>query len=139
MAGGEASVTTRTSSGSVISCRGGPRHGPPPPPTLGRAPAKPWRASRLTQDVSSAQRSKQRVGHVIDLAIGPRGIARDRERARPEALGFGIAVEAKRAMQRAEHRAARRDAGGGQRGLHGDGVAIETDHEAMIDVRAVAL
>src|SRR5687767_15810706 len=56
MAGGEASVTTRTSSGSVISCRGGPRHGPPHPPTLGRAPAKPWRASKLTQDVSSVDR-----------------------------------------------------------------------------------
>src|SRR5688572_32194712 len=37
----------------LICCRGGPRHGPPHPPTLGRAPAKPWRASRLTQDVSS--------------------------------------------------------------------------------------
>src|SRR2546429_6335265 len=33
--------------------RGGPRHGPPPPPTLGRAPAEPWRASGLIQDVSS--------------------------------------------------------------------------------------
>src|SRR5688572_31804400 len=32
---------------ALISCRGGPRHGPPHPPTLGRAPAKPWRASTL--------------------------------------------------------------------------------------------
>src|SRR6266850_2734470 len=31
----------------------GPRYGPPRPPTLGRAPAEPWRASGLTQDVSS--------------------------------------------------------------------------------------
>src|SRR5256884_5809260 len=35
--------------------RGGPRHGPPHPPTLGRAPAKPWRASTSTQDGSSAR------------------------------------------------------------------------------------
>src|SRR2546425_8543738 len=37
----------------LIGRRGGPRHGPPHPPTLGRAPAKPWRASGLIQDVSS--------------------------------------------------------------------------------------
>src|SRR5467141_140752 len=36
-----------------INHRGGPRHGPPHPRTLGRAPAEPWRASGLTQDVSS--------------------------------------------------------------------------------------
>src|SRR6267143_4742553 len=36
-----------------INHRGGPRHGPPHPPTLGRAPAESWRASALTQDVSS--------------------------------------------------------------------------------------
>src|SRR3989441_10857647 len=54
--------------GSVVACsrartvspsrarvmrRGGPRHGPPPPPTLGRAPAEPWRASGWIEDVSS--------------------------------------------------------------------------------------
>src|SRR5438093_2505264 len=39
---------------SLIGRRGGPRHGPPHPPTLGRAPAKPWRASTSTQDRSSA-------------------------------------------------------------------------------------
>src|SRR5882724_4577263 len=38
--------------GRVIR-RGGPRYGPPHPPSLGRAPAQPWRASGLTQDVSS--------------------------------------------------------------------------------------
>src|SRR5207249_7634784 len=37
----------------LIDCRGGPRYGPPHPPSLGRAPAQPWRASGLTQDVSS--------------------------------------------------------------------------------------
>src|SRR2546422_11237620 len=37
----------------VISRRGGPRYGPPRPPSLGRAPAQPWRASGSTQDVSS--------------------------------------------------------------------------------------
>src|SRR6266566_4357475 len=37
----------------LIDRRGGPRYGPPHPPSLGRAPAQPWRASGLTQDVSS--------------------------------------------------------------------------------------
>src|SRR5688500_19246730 len=96
-------ATAGAASGRLISCRGGPRHGPPRPPPLGRAPATPWRASRLTRDISSAQRPEERVGHVVDLAIGQRGIARDRERARPETLGFGIAVEAERAMEGPEH------------------------------------
>src|SRR2546428_6130010 len=39
--------------GCLIDRRGGPRYGPPHPPSLGRAPAQPWRASGLTQDVSS--------------------------------------------------------------------------------------
>src|SRR5213594_1003016 len=57
---------SRTSrSGAVTNRRGGPRHGPPassseggyaplglPRPSLGRAPAQPWRASGLTQNVS---------------------------------------------------------------------------------------
>src|SRR2546427_282534 len=38
---------------ALIGLRGGPRHGPPHPPSLGRAPAQPWRASGLAQDVSS--------------------------------------------------------------------------------------
>src|SRR6266850_1528447 len=38
---------------SLIAHRGGPRHGPPHPPSLGRAPAQPGRASGLPQDVSS--------------------------------------------------------------------------------------
>src|SRR2546427_563610 len=29
----------------LINDRGGPRYGPPHPPSLGRAPAEPWRAS----------------------------------------------------------------------------------------------
>src|SRR5882724_4525407 len=50
----------------LIARRGGPRYGPPDPSSergyaplglprtsLGRAPAQPWRASGLTQDVSS--------------------------------------------------------------------------------------
>src|SRR5256712_1450799 len=40
---------------SLISRRGGPRQRPPHPRTLGRAPAKPWRASTSTQDGSSAR------------------------------------------------------------------------------------
>src|SRR5437867_12811217 len=41
------------STGCLIDRRGGPRDGPPHPPSLGRAPAQPWRASGLAQDVSS--------------------------------------------------------------------------------------
>src|SRR2546425_590603 len=60
-----ASVSARRP-GALTRRRGGPRYGPPdcsseggyaplelPRPTLGRAPAEPWRASELTQDVSS--------------------------------------------------------------------------------------
>src|SRR5207244_2805146 len=39
--------------GWLIDRRGGPRYGPPHPPSLGHAPAEPWRASGLTQDGSS--------------------------------------------------------------------------------------
>src|SRR5204862_1290285 len=39
--------------GCLIDRRGGPRYGPPHPPSLGRAPAQPWHASGWTQDVSS--------------------------------------------------------------------------------------
>src|SRR6202171_1271303 len=52
----------------LTDCRGGRRYGPPassseggyaplglPRPTLGRAPAEPWRASGLTHDVSPDQ------------------------------------------------------------------------------------
>src|SRR2546426_10004899 len=38
---------------TLIYHRVGPGHGPPHPPSLGRAPAQPWRASGVTQDVSS--------------------------------------------------------------------------------------
>src|SRR6059036_3414785 len=37
----------------LIDRRGGPRYGPPHPPSLGRAPAQPWRASGLPHDGSS--------------------------------------------------------------------------------------
>src|SRR5437870_5771840 len=50
----ESSATpAQTGSTVLIDRRGGPRYGPPHPPALGRAPAQPWRASGLTQDVSS--------------------------------------------------------------------------------------
>src|SRR5256885_11667099 len=63
----ESSATpAQTGSTVLIDRRGGPRHGPPDPssergyaplglprPSLGPAPAKPWRASGLAQDVSS--------------------------------------------------------------------------------------
>src|SRR5437879_10009673 len=38
---------------TLIDRRGGPRYGPPHPPSLGRAPAQPWRASDSSQDGSS--------------------------------------------------------------------------------------
>src|SRR2546422_6953629 len=64
---GRTTTSARTSSRArLIDRRGGPRYGPPassseggyaplglPRPALGRAPAQPWRASGLTQDVSS--------------------------------------------------------------------------------------
>src|SRR5439155_3007194 len=53
----------------LIDRRGGPRYGPPHPPSLGRAPAQPWRASGLTQDVSS--RDHLRLVHP-DLLVGAR-------------------------------------------------------------------
>src|SRR5439155_21120938 len=37
---------------ALTNLRGGPRHGPPRPPSLGRVPAQPWRASGLPHDVS---------------------------------------------------------------------------------------
>src|SRR5213592_1024585 len=63
----ESSATpAQTGSTVLIDRRGGPRYGPPDPssergyaplglprPSLGRAPAQPWRASGFTQDVSS--------------------------------------------------------------------------------------
>src|SRR5438552_11652468 len=63
----ESSATpAQTGSTVLIDRRGGPRHGPPDPssergyaplglprPSLGRAPAQPWRASDSSQDGSS--------------------------------------------------------------------------------------
>src|SRR5881409_10295 len=62
--------------GSLIDRRGGPGYGPPDPssergyaplglprPSLGRAPAQPWRASDLTQDVSSRGQRQPAVHH----------------------------------------------------------------------------
>src|SRR2546426_7266 len=58
--------------GCLIDRRGGPRYGPPassseggyaplglPRPSRGRAPAQPWRASGLPQDVSSAAAARR--------------------------------------------------------------------------------
>src|SRR5207249_11159593 len=75
---GRTTTSARTSSRArLIDRRGGPRYGPPassseggyaplglPRPALGRAPAEPWRASGLTQDVSS----RQEVRHEDDGA-----------------------------------------------------------------------
>src|SRR5438552_738391 len=48
-------LTIRSTARALIDRRGGPRYGPPHPPSLGRAPAPPWRAPGLTQDVSSVR------------------------------------------------------------------------------------
>src|SRR5881398_3300312 len=66
----ESSATpAQTGSTVLIDRRGGPRDGPPHPPSLGRAPAQPWRASGLAQDVSS--RDHLRLVHP-DLLVGAR-------------------------------------------------------------------
>src|SRR5436309_7190237 len=69
-------TTAFVSSSTLIDRRGGPRYGPPassseggyaplglPRPSLGRAPAQPWRASDLTQDVSSRGQRQPAVHH----------------------------------------------------------------------------
>src|SRR5216110_2356645 len=66
-------LVTMSGATTLIDRRGGPRYGPPassseggyaplglPRPSLGRAPAQPWRASGLTQDVSSAAVARRR-------------------------------------------------------------------------------
>src|SRR6267378_862404 len=60
----------------LIDYRGGPRDGPPRPPTLGRAPAQPWRASGLRHDVSSDEAPALELvaglGHAVVRALLPR-------------------------------------------------------------------
>src|SRR5438034_1796551 len=56
-------LVTMSGAGALIDHRGGPRYGPPHPPSLGRAPAQPWRASDLTQDVSSRGQRQPAVHH----------------------------------------------------------------------------
>src|SRR2546426_6930497 len=66
----------------LIDRRGGPRYGPPassseggyaplglPRPSLGRAPAQPWRASGLTQDVSSHVHHARRPALGLDRLL----------------------------------------------------------------------
>src|SRR5438874_7134997 len=48
------SRTSSSGPAALTNLRGGPRYGPPRPPSLGRAPAQPWRASGLPDDVSPA-------------------------------------------------------------------------------------
>src|SRR3989454_612288 len=57
---------------TLIYHRVGPGHGPPHPPTLGRAPAEPWRASGLTQDISSPSPLRQ-VGETRRARAEDRG------------------------------------------------------------------
>src|SRR5438046_9787174 len=76
-------LVTMSGAGALIDHRGGPRYGPPassseggyaplglPRPSLGRAPAQPWRASDLTQDVSS-RGQRQPAAHHERLARDP--------------------------------------------------------------------
>src|SRR5919109_796283 len=64
-------VTPRISSrpARLICLPGGPDMAPRPP-TLGRAPAQPWRASGLTQDVSSLRLLAFVLHAVLDLGGG---------------------------------------------------------------------
>src|SRR5467141_1243886 len=56
----------------LIDCRGRPRHGPPRPPSLGRVPAEPWRASGSTHDVSPDQPlALELVAGLRDVVVGP--------------------------------------------------------------------
>src|SRR5437016_8357842 len=108
---GRTTTSARTSSRArLIDRRGGPRYGPPassseggyaplglPRPSLGRAPAQPWRASGLTQDVSSlppregrrAPRPVPRDG--LAHAILQRDLRR-KPRERPQAREIGTAA-----------------------------------------------
>src|SRR5436309_16044752 len=56
-------LVTMSGAGALIDHRGGPRYGPPHPPSLERAPAQPWRASDLTQDVSPRGQRQPAVHH----------------------------------------------------------------------------
>src|SRR5947208_12016152 len=95
--------------GCLIDRRGGPRYGPPassseggyaplglPRPSLGRAPAQPWRASGLTQDVSS----RSAVGQRVELP-GERRALGDRQLARviPADVGRRLAVVGRAALE----------------------------------------
>src|SRR6267143_1571247 len=82
----------------IVIRRGGPRHGLPHPPTLGRAPAEPWRASGLIQDVSSRHHHRhvvasagevavEHAGDEAGLALDEPGIAAEIP-VRPEAIGM---------------------------------------------------
>src|SRR5204863_5353433 len=57
--------------GAIIDQRGGPRHGPPYPPTLGRAPAEPCRASEFAQARSSINVGGPRQGPPTPPTPGP--------------------------------------------------------------------
>src|SRR5438046_10524953 len=106
----ESSATpAQTGSTVLIDRRGGPRYGPPDPssergyaplglprPSLGRAPAQPWRASGLTQDVSS----RSAVGQRVELP-GERRALGDRRLARviPADVGRRLAVDGRAALE----------------------------------------
>src|SRR5207249_5529485 len=94
--------------GCLIDRRGGPRYGPPassseggyaplglPRLSLGRAPAQPWRAPGLTQDVSS----RSAVGQRVELP-GERRALGDRQLARvtPADVGRRLAVDGRTAL-----------------------------------------
>src|SRR2546428_12837325 len=103
--------------------RGGPRHGPPHPPTLGRAPAEPWRASGWIEDVSS----DPAVHHAHGLA------GRPLERAGRAQADLG--AEGERVVQVALD--PRRDAGVAARlGLDDDGhplaAALGLEHDLVL-------
>src|SRR3989441_10669701 len=98
------SSTSNCTARVLTDCRGGPRYGPPassseggyaplglPRPSRGRAPAQPWRASGLTQDVSSGLPGQSSTGHeladrladLLALQEGPGQLATALQRRSP--------------------------------------------------------
>src|SRR3989475_471940 len=132
----------------LIDRRGGPRYGPPdrsseggyaplglPRPSLGRAPAQPWRASRLTQDVSSvllAPRELRARGHVgRDAGAGGHARLLADDDARHDD-GAGAEERAGLHAQVAAHDHARREVG-----VVAD-PAIVLHHHAAVEDRVLA-
>src|SRR5262249_53950491 len=104
--------------------------------------ATPWRrvpsacspAAPALPGCSLREHRVERARHALDLVVGERRIARDRQRLGPQPVGLRKAVEPARAMGRAEHGPPRRHATLAKHLSDGHGIAIEADYEAVIYV-----